>query len=238
MAQRSGALRGPAVDACDRPVPDSGRTGGSTAGLTSGMPSPLRWAGSPRIADGRIYHIREYYGCTGTPNAGVRMQSGGDRGGRSGEIEEEDPNAAGQADYRHCGPVAFLTRAVGRVVARHDGARRRTSSTGGRRTTRAWRARCSCITGWPSTGRDCPCSRCSPRAETASAPCRRWCTTRSRPEDIDTQGEDHIYDMIRYVLMERPIAASTPGAGGAAPGGPPGPLQGRAVFTNLTHKEA
>ncbi len=27
-----------------------------------------------------------------------------------------------------------------------------------------------------------------------------------RPEDIDTQGEDHIYDMLRYVLMERPIA--------------------------------
>ena len=28
------------------------------------------------------------------------------------------------------------------------------------------------------------------------------------------------------------------GAGGAAPGGPPGPLQGSAVVTNLTHKEA
>ena len=31
-----------------------------------------------------------------------------------------------------------------------------------------------------------------------------------RPEDIDTQGEDHIYDMVRYVLMERPIAPPAP----------------------------
>ena len=30
------------------------------------------------------------------------------------------------------------------------------------------------------------------------------------PEDVDTRGEDHIYDMLRYVLMERPIAPPKP----------------------------
>ena len=30
------------------------------------------------------------------------------------------------------------------------------------------------------------------------------------PEDVDTQGEDHIYDMLRYVLMERPISPPKP----------------------------
>ena len=35
---------------------------------------------------------------------------------------------------------------------------------------------------------------------------RRWSTTARRPEDIDTAGEDHIYDETRYFLMSRPIA--------------------------------
>ena len=30
-----------------------------------------------------------------------------------------------------------------------------------------------------------------------------------RPEDIDTAGEDHIYDETRYFLMSRPIAPRT-----------------------------
>ena len=29
-------------------------------------------------------------------------------------------------------------------------------------------------------------------------------------ENMDTRGEDHIYDMLRYVLMERPIAPPKP----------------------------
>ena len=28
----------------------------------------------------------------------------------------------------------------------------------------------------------------------------------SRPEDVDTAGEDHVYDETRYFLMERPVA--------------------------------
>ena len=30
--------------------------------------------------------------------------------------------------------------------------------------------------------------------------------SKRRPEDIDTEGEDHIYDETRYFLMSRPIA--------------------------------
>ena len=32
-----------------------------------------------------------------------------------------------------------------------------------------------------------------------------------RPEDIDTSGEDHIYDETRYFLMSRPIAPRASG---------------------------
>ena len=32
----------------------------------------------------------------------------------------------------------------------------------------------------------------------------------SNVEDVDTDGEDHIYDMARYVLMERPMSPAAP----------------------------
>lgn len=28
----------------------------------------------------------------------------------------------------------------------------------------------------------------------------------SRVEDVDTEGEDHLYDVLRYVLMQKPLA--------------------------------
>lgn len=61
---------------------------------------------------------------------------------------------------------------------------------------------------------------------------------RSRPEDIDTQGGGSHLRHDPLCAHGAAHRASAPGAGGAAPGGPPGPLQGSAVFTNLTHKEA
>ena len=40
-----------------------------------------------------------------------------------------------------------------------------------------------------------------------------------RPEDIDTAGEDHIYDETRYFLMSRPIAPRARSAGPRGLGG-------------------
>ena len=40
-----------------------------------------------------------------------------------------------------------------------------------------------------------------------------------RPEDIDTAGEDHIYDETRYFLMSRPIAPRKRSAGPRGLGG-------------------
>ena len=41
--------------------------------------------------DGRMYHIRELYGCTGTPNVGVKWEPG-EMARKLVEIEKEDIN--------------------------------------------------------------------------------------------------------------------------------------------------
>jgi hypothetical protein len=47
-------------------------------------------------------------------------------------------------------------------------------------------------------------------ARTSSAPCRRCSTTPHRPEDVDTEGEDHDCDRARYAVMSRPWIPKPP----------------------------
>lgn len=59
--------------------------------------------------DRRLYHIREYYGCTGTPNEGVKMEPTA-VAREMKRIEAEDPNLKGRHIFRVGDPAIWGTQ--------------------------------------------------------------------------------------------------------------------------------
>ena len=57
---------------------------------------------------GRMYHIREYYGCTGTPNVGVKMNPR-EVARKIKEIESDDPNLKGRKIFGIADPAIFAS---------------------------------------------------------------------------------------------------------------------------------
>ena len=68
----------------------------------------------------RMYRIREYYGCTGTPNEGVRMEPGA-VARKIKEIEADDPNLRGRSIHRVGDPAIWGsdgTESIGALMER------------------------------------------------------------------------------------------------------------------------
>ena len=157
--------------------------------------------------DGRVYHIKEFYGCTGTPNEGVRMHPG-EIAAQIRRMESEDPMLRGKRITGIADPSIFdesRGESVARMMERSPNF---IYWQGGDNTRLAGKMQLHNRLAFDGEG--------LPMFQVFST-CRNCIRTlpalvydRSRPEDIDTQGEDHIYDMIRYVLMERPIAPPPP----------------------------
>ena len=118
--------------------------------------------------EGRLYRIKELYGCDGTPNEGLKIDPV-EQARRIREAEENDPMLKARPSS---------TRARARALPR---CRKSTRTTwyGTRETTPALPERCRCTTGWPLTPRGGPCCRCLTPANTLSGPSRTLCTTRA-----------------------------------------------------------
>lgn len=154
--------------------------------------------------DGRLYRIREYYGCTGTPNQGVCFEPA-----RIAEeiksIEENDPNLKRKSIIGIADPSIF------------DGSRGRSVAEVMEKSGVFWRpgdnARIAGKMQYHyrlAFGKEgIPMlyifSTCKNFIRTVPALCYDTCNV----EDINTAGEDHIYDECRYVLMHIPIKART-----------------------------
>lgn len=70
--------------------------------------------------DRRLYHIREYYGCTGTPNEGVKLEPGA-VAREIKRIESEDPNLKGRTIHRVGDPAIWGsdgTESIGSLMER------------------------------------------------------------------------------------------------------------------------
>jgi len=149
----------------------------------------------------RLYRIREYYGCTGTPNQGVKMEPS-EVARMIRRIEAEDPNLKGRTIHRVGDPAIWGsdgTESIGALMERErvyfergDHAR-----IGGKMQVHH---RLSFDDGGV------------PMLYVFST-CRHFIRTvpnlvydEANVEDIDTGGEDHIYDELRYVCMKNPIA--------------------------------
>ena len=153
----------------------------------------------------RIYRIRELYGCTGTPNEGVKLEPAA-VAREIRRIEREDPNLQGR-EIRRVGDPAIWgsdgTESIGALFEREriywekgDHAR---------------------ISGKMQMHPRLAFDREGKPMMYVFNTCKHFIRTvpnlvysQRDVEDIDTDGEDHIYDECRYVLMENPIAAPTP----------------------------
>lgn len=165
-------------------------------------PFSVGWYAADR--DGRLYRIREYYGCSGRPNDGVRFEPA-----RIAEeirtIEQDDPNLKGRSIIGIADPSIF------------DGSRGRSVAEVMEKSGVYWRPGDNArIAGKMQyhyrlafDGEGIPMlyifKTCRNFIRTVPALTYDTCDV----EDIDTAGEDHIYDECRYVLMHIPIKART-----------------------------
>lgn len=152
------------------------------------------WAISP---DGALCRIRELYGCTGTPNEGVRWEPA--RIAREiKQIEQDDPNIKGRTvrgvadpsifDESRGESVAQMMEREGVFFDRGDNAR---------------------IAGKMQVHHRLAFDHNGISGLTVFHTCRHFIRTvpalvydSTNVEDVNTSMEDHIYDEMRYVVME------------------------------------
>ena len=153
--------------------------------------------------DGRIYHIKEYYGCNGTPNTGVKLNpieiAAGIR-----QMEAEDPMLKGKQIAGIADPSIFdesRGESVARMMQRPPNFIYWQS---GDNTRLAGKMQFHYRLTFDSDG--------LPMFQVFNT-CKHFIRTiptlvydESKVEDINTDQEDHIYDMCRYVMMEHPLS--------------------------------
>lgn len=154
--------------------------------------------------DGRMYRIRELYGCTGTPNDGVKWEPTV-IARKIAEIEREDINLKGKRIHGIADPSIFdesRGESIAEMMEREHIYFDRGDNT-------------------RLTGKMQLHNRLAFDAEGVPMlyvfnTCKHFIRTipeliydDTDVEDIDTDGEDHIYDECRYVCMEHPVNPPT-----------------------------
>ena len=150
--------------------------------------------------DGRMYRVRELYGCTETPNEGVRWEPM-KIAAKILEIERDDPNLKGRDIIGIADPSIFdesRGESVGAMLER-----------GGVYFDRADNTR---IAGKMQVHNRLAFDENGIPMLYVFSTCRHFIRTvpalvysSTDVEDVDTSAEDHIYDELRYVAMENPI---------------------------------
>ena len=150
--------------------------------------------------DRRLYRIRELYGCTGTPNTGVRWEPS--RVARAIlRIEGEDPNLRGRRIFGVGDPAIWActgTESIGSLMEREHVYFER-----GQNDRLDGKMQIHHRLAFDENG--------FPMLYVFST-CRHFIRTipslvydETDTEDVDTNGEDHIYDELRYICMRSPI---------------------------------
>ena len=150
--------------------------------------------------DGRMYRIRELYGCTGTPNDGVRWEPS-KIARKIAEIEKEDINLKGKTIHGIADPSIF-DESRGESIAEMM-EREFIYFDRGDNTRLAGKMQMHNRLAFDDSG--------IPMLYVFNT-CKHFIRTLPEliyddtdVEDIDTDGEDHIYDECRYVAMAHPI---------------------------------
>ena len=153
--------------------------------------------------EGRLYRIKELYGCTGQPNEGIKVEPA-EQARMIREAEQNDPRLRGRPILGIADPAIF-DASHGQSVA--DVMEQRPYFLHwrpGDHTRIAGKMQLHYRLAFDEEGR--------PMFQVFDT-CRHFIRTipnlvydERNVEDIDTSQEDHIYDECRYVLMENPIS--------------------------------
>lgn len=151
-----------------------------------------------------VYRIREYYGCTDTPNTGLKINPA-EIAENIKRIESEDENLRGRSISGVADPSIFDRSrgdSVADIMAMHPNY---ILWSAGDNTRIAGKMQYHYRFAFDSEG--------FPKFYVFNT-CKAFIRTipalvydDNHVEDIDTSQEDHIYDECRYVLMDHPIAA-------------------------------
>ena len=151
--------------------------------------------------DRRLYLLKEYYGCTGTPNQGVKMEPAA-VAREILRIESEDPNLKGKQISRVGDPAIWGSQSgesIGDMLERE-----RVYFEKGENSRLDGKMQMHHRLAFDEEG--------IPMLYVFDT-CKHFIRTvpnlvydEKHVEDVDTDGEDHAYDACRMVLMENPIA--------------------------------
>ena len=150
--------------------------------------------------DGRLYRIRELYGCTGTPNEGVRWEPG-EIARQIKQIEKEDINLKGRYINGIADPSIFdesRGESVGAMMERQGVFFEKADNTRIAGKMQLHNRLAFDESGVPMLY---VFSTCKHFIRTVPA----LVYSQIDVEDIDTTAEDHIYDEVRYIAMANPI---------------------------------
>lgn len=153
--------------------------------------------------DKRVYRIRELYGCTGSPNDGVKWEPE-ELAAMIKKIEKEDINLKDKKITGVADPAIYSDdKGAGTSVAALM-EKERVHFEKGNHNRIAGKMQIHNRLRFDENGLPMlyVFSTCKHFIRTVPA----LCYSETNVEDIDTNAEDHIYDELRYVLMENPIA--------------------------------
>lgn len=155
----------------------------------------------------RMYRIREYYGCNGAPNQGVKMEPT-QVAREIKRIEREDPNLKGRTIHRVGDPAIWGTQgteSIGDLMERE-----RVYFEKGNHDRIDGKMQVHHRLKFDEDGVPMLYVFSTNKHFIRTVP--NLVYDEKDVEDIDTDGEDHIYDELRYVCMENPIAPTLPKA--------------------------
>jgi hypothetical protein len=151
---------------------------------------------------GRMYRIRELYGCTGEADVGVQWDVP-QIAEKIHDIERDDPNLSGRHIYRIADTAIFATQGGPSIAEQFDECQIYFNKADSK-SRLPGKMQCHYRLAMDEDGLPMFYVFNTCRNFIRTIPALLYSET--DVEDVDTKMEDHIYDEWRYVCMSRPIA--------------------------------
>ncbi len=172
-------------------------------GFDFGFSKPFSVGWYAADEEGRLYRIKELYGCTGRPNEGLKIDPA-EQARRIREAEQNDPLLKGRIIRGIADPAIFDESRGESIAAMMEKAPHFLHWEPGDHTRLAGKMQFHYRLAFDAEGR--------PMFQVFDT-CKHFIRTipnlvydESNVEDIDTRQEDHSYDECRYVMMAHPIS--------------------------------